>query len=301
MHINFKEMVIAVIIRGSKLPEGRFKEFWQAISYKYYNPVYALNKIIRNTELLEDGSLFIELKDGTKFYGLQDKISYQPEIVYANANKISKIKDFRLFDGFFTTLTDHFIEESVESYHRFTQGDTIVHVGAYIGTLTVKAAKSVGEKGRVIAIEPNPDNLRFLRKNIELNQLKNVTIVPKGVWSKKDKLKLYLSKETLGHSIFGSWAGFDEFIEIETDRLDDILAELDIKKVDLLAMNVEGAEIEALKGMKETLKNTRNLVIDAHHIVDGQPTYKKLIPELKENGFEILRGGGGILAKRKSH
>ena len=67
------------------------------------------------------------------------------------------------------------------------EGDIIIDAGADIGLFSVLAAFKVKEKGRVIAVEPEPNNLKILRENVELNYLKNVIIVPKALYDKPGK------------------------------------------------------------------------------------------------------------------
>jgi 3-dehydroquinate dehydratase len=76
--------------------------------------------------------------------------------------------------------------------------------------------------------------------------------------------------------------------EIEVDTLDNILEELGVTRVDFIKMDIEGAEIQALEGMERTLKeNDVRLVIAAYHEVDGKPTWKTIVPWLKQMGFRV--------------
>lgn len=295
--MKLHDLVREIIIRLNRLHEGRPKEFLRATLYKFHNPLYALNKIISKAELLQDGSLFIELSDGTKFYGLQDKIS-APQIKYGKPQKLSKIKEFKFFGSFLSILSVQYVEQSYEKYHCLREGESIVDMGAHIGIFTVKAAKAVGDGGRVIAIEPQVDNLRFLQRNIEANELKNVIIVPKAVNSKKGKSKLYLSGRTWSHSLLPQELGSSEFAEIEVDTLDNILRELGVKKVDFMKMNIEGAEVEALKGMDEIVRSIKRVAIDAGHIVNEKMTYKVVAQRLRQMGFEVHREGDLVYAEK---
>ena len=81
-------------------------------------------------------------------------------------------------------------EKEIRGYFNLTNG-VFVDVGAHIGKYTIIMAKRIGDYGKVIALEPDPNNYRILEKNIFLNKLKNVTLLRKALWRKKDKLKLY--------------------------------------------------------------------------------------------------------------
>lgn len=76
-------------------------------------------------------------------------------------------------------------------------------------------------------------------------------------------------------------------MKIKVDTMDNILKDLKIDKVDFITMDIEGAEIEALEGAKETLRNNDvKLAIASYHKIDGQPTYKTIIPMMEKIGFK---------------
>jgi FkbM family methyltransferase len=213
------------------LPEGMIKEQLRKFFYLHIYNRYALNGLIKNINLLDDGTLFLILNNGLNFH-------------------------VPFWDSFWI-LREQFIK--YKNFHTFKKGDIAIDAGANVGIFTVKAAKTVGERGKVIAIEPAKDILKFLKENIEINHLKNVMIIPKGLWDKKAKKRLYLSDTPGSHSLIYK-EHFNNFSEIEVDNLDNLLKSLKLKKVNFIKMDIEGAEIKALKGAKETLKNN-NLVM----------------------------------------
>lgn len=263
-----------------------------------------MDEIISKVEL-EDEVLLVELKNGIRFYGQQDK-ALHPVMKYADPQKLGKIAKFKYFSGFLGPLCEQYVEGAYEKYYELKKGEFVVDAGAHIGTFTVKAAKAVGEAGMVVAIEPEVNNLKLLQRNIEVNKLRNVVIVSKGIWGAKEKLKLNLSRQTMGqHSLyrnhFYETDNANEFEEVEVDTLDNILGELGVKEVDFIKMDIEGAEIEAIKGMDETLRNNDvNLAIAAYHIVEGKTTDKTIIPWLREKGFEIQKRGGIVYAQKRA-
>jgi FkbM family methyltransferase len=140
------------------------------------------------------------------------------------------------------------------------KGDVVLDIGANIGYYTLIAARLVGEKGKVFAFEPHPQNFALLKKNIKLNGYKNVTLVEKAVSNKNKKLKLYLSGYDCGaHSLYNSHKG-QHFVEVESIRLDDYFSKLG-KKIDFVKIDVEGAEYEALQGMSKIIKRNKDIKI----------------------------------------
>lgn len=218
------------------LPNGMFKENLRKIFYRHLYNNYALKGLIKNINLSYDGTIFLELNNGLIFH-----------VPFWDAVWLLR-EQFVLY----------------EKYHMFKKGDTVIDAGANVGIFTVKAAKTVGKQGKVVAIEPAKNNLRVLEENININCLKNVVIVPKGLWDKKDKRKLYLSSMPAGHSLIYK-EHLDKFLEIEVDTLDNLLKRIRIKKVDFIKMDIEGAEVKALKGAEQTLKNNDvKLAIEIH-------------------------------------
>jgi FkbM family methyltransferase len=133
-----------------------------------------------------------------------------------------------------------------------------VDVGAHIGKYTVLLSKLAGRGGQVIAIEAHPKNFEVLRKNIQLNNLKNVFAVNVAASNKKAKIKLYETPSSLGPS---GVTKRKKFIVVFTDTLDSILKRIGVKHVDFIKVDVEGMEAFVFKGARKTLSRNKNLQI----------------------------------------
>jgi FkbM family methyltransferase len=164
----------------------------------------------------------------------------------------------------------------------------IINVGAGVGHFTMHFARMVK---KVVAIEPEPRNFDLLRRNVAKNKLKNVCTVKKAAWSCKRKLKLYLSDvDEAGHSVV--WEG-RKGIEVQGDTLDNILADLGLEKavIELIKINVEGAELEVLLGAKRCLSRTKRVVMQAHYRLASKKeegkTTKEVVEFLKKSGFNV--------------
>jgi FkbM family methyltransferase len=137
-------------------------------------------------------------------------------------------------------------------------GQVVLDIGANIGYYTLIAAKLVGPKGRVIAFEPDPANFALLKKNVEANGHKNVTLVQKALSDKNGKARLYLNPTNKGdHRLYDSGDG-RSFVTVTRARLDDVLLKLD-RQVHFIKMDVQGAEASVLRGMKGLLRRSRSL------------------------------------------
>ncbi len=148
------------------------------------------------------------------------------------------------------------------------EGDNVVDLGANIGYFTLLAAKIVGPEGKVFAFEPEPKNYNYLQKNIKLNNYENVTALQKAVSDKNGKTKLYICDYDTGHHTIRQYSGIEAYsrgrhteeksIEIETVTLDEFFKGKE-ELIDVIKIDVEGAEALALTGMEGILRTNKNL------------------------------------------
>lgn len=127
--------------------------------------------------------------------------------------------------------------------------DTVYDIGANVGYYTLLMSKLAK---RVLSFEPLPRNLRYLRRHRLLNLAKNVKIIDRAVSSDNGKTRFFLGENhAMGH-MYTPWTDAlkDEFIEVQQIRLDGSgLPAPDVMKID-----VEGAELQVLKGAKDTIE-----------------------------------------------
>jgi len=140
------------------------------------------------------------------------------------------------------------------------KGDVVLDLGANIGYYTLIFAKLVGDKGKVFAFEPEPNNFNLLKKNVELNGYKNVVLIPKAISSKTGKNKLYISDENTGSHTIIETEKNRKYIEIDSVCLDDYFVGFD-RKINFIKMDVEGYEGEAIRGMTSILQKNEQIGI----------------------------------------
>jgi FkbM family methyltransferase len=171
-------------------------------------------------------------------------------------------------------------------------GETVVDVGAHIGLYSLIAAKRVGPSGRVIAIEPDPENCNLLQRNIELNKLSNVTILERAAFSSNSKLKLYLPGKERGFTklstVMANRAVTENFLEIDATTLDHLMLMQGITQINWIKIDVEGAELEVLKGATLTLAVSKDisLLIEVHN-VNNMDLHSAIIKYLQPYEFYI--------------
>jgi FkbM family methyltransferase len=143
-------------------------------------------------------------------------------------------------------------------------GMTMVDIGANHGYFTLLASKGVGPRGAVIAVEPSRREMRHLKQHLWLNRCKNVKTAACAVGEAKGKGELYVvvGKETGCNSLRPpDVTEPTSLAEVPIQRLDDLLKLYEVASVDLIKLDVEGAELSVLKGATELLRRSPRPVI----------------------------------------
>jgi FkbM family methyltransferase len=164
-------------------------------------------------------------------------------------------------------------------------GMIVVDVGANIGYLTLIMAQLVGPEGKVYAIEPGPDNLEFLQKNIQLNGISNVVVLPFAVGTERRNQSFYLRKAGTLHSLHAEANAVVKTVQVQVAPLDELIEE---KQVDLVKIDVEGGEIEVLKGMRQLLESNVGLRL----VVEWNPSALKRAGHEAEELPKLLQEAG---------
>jgi len=146
-------------------------------------------------------------------------------------------------------------------------GMTFIDVGANKGDFGLLAAQIVGEKGRVLSFEPEPTNCHWIRKSVELNGYKNLVLYEAALADANEQSRLFLGKQSGWHTLMESMPNRNcGTIPITKRTLDSVLQETGSDRVDVIKIDVEGAEIAVLRGAVEALKANHDvlLLMDIH-------------------------------------
>ena len=162
----------------------------------------------------------------------------------------------------------------------------ILDCGSNIG-LSVLYFKSIYPAARIAAYEPDPSIVPYLRENLAMNAIGGVEVHEAAVGGSEGVLTFY-SDGKYGSALASvavdaereSWTRYD----VPCLRLRDLLDE----PVDLLKMNIEGAEHEAIAGAADRLRKVRELLIEYHHLPGLPRTLHDILGILHRNGFEYL-------------
>jgi FkbM family methyltransferase len=178
-------------------------------------------------------------------------------------------------------------EHQWEGKYRLREGDVYVEAGAFWGRYGLIASRRVGEKGKVILIEPHPFNISMIKNVIQKYNLSNVTLIEAAVWSSNGIMDFCVKGNPAGAKKAVDSDAKDTIIKVQAYTLDDILTKLSIQYVDLLAADVEGAEVEMVRGAEKYLTEHRikNLAIAAYHKPEFPGEIMKI---LKTKGYKDI-------------
>ena len=165
-----------------------------------------------------------------------------------------KLLNQERFEAYETSLFEHFVKK----------GMTIVDVGANIGYYSLLAATILDGTGKVIAFEPVPRNYDLFLKSMDENGFKNILPIQKALSNRNGSQEISLDAKDYSTSSLSEKNTPQPLtsLQVETTTLDICLKEQRVSRVDVLKIDVEGAETLVLEGATETLKHTRLLLLE---------------------------------------
>src|SRR6267154_2511901 len=165
------------------------------------------------------------------------------------------------FGKFIYALREYYEPELAYLERILSSGKVFIDVGANFGVYTLVASELVGASGRVIALEPTAQSFAILRQNIALNHFANVSTFQVALTQTRGKAWLYHGWDPVGNSL-----GMDPLCgeggeEVQTESLDNLMEQNGIGHVDVIKVDVEGAEELVLRGATRTLTTNSPVVI----------------------------------------
>lgn len=180
-------------------------------------------------------------------------------------------------------------------------GSVYVLVGTPSPKKVASAARIVGPKGRVIVFEAERKNFERIKEHLDTAGVSNVTAMQRAVWSSRGIVNLTVSKSQFDHKVNVPDVMHDnDFVpdnyvgveQVQSDTLDNLLADLGVDRPDFIEFHVNGAELEILKGMPKLLQQPLRLHIKGHARFkdSGQPINTQIVTELERHGFKTCIG-----------
>lgn len=196
-------------------------------------------------------------------------------------------------DDLYHTLPSREVSITKVIKSRLKPGDVFVDAGANIGVYSVLASRLVGQDGKVISFEMMPETARILREHLSENQCQNATVIEGALSDAPGQtVTAYVEGEKHGKS---SIIRKDNCVEVsvKTTTLNEELR--DVPLIHLMKMDLEGAELGALKGMGHDLQKVQAIIFENRDAKD-------VVSFIEEHGFKVTRlDGNNALAQRKQH
>jgi len=232
---------------------------------------------------------FVKNKNQREFYKLYDKWGrYERYTKVKNVKFLSCSFDVPDLPSFVWQFKEIFVDE-LYKFESDSKKPVIYDCGANIG-MSCLYFKKLYPKAKIKAFEADIEIAKILEANLAKNSVLNgVDIINSAVWI-DDKGVEFSSEGADGGSIYGN----ANKIKMKSIRLKDFLEKE--KKVDLLKIDIEGAEYDVLKDCKESLSNVENLFVEYHSWNNSNQKLSEILDIFEKNGFRYYIDS---LTKRK--
>lgn len=213
-----------------------------------------------------------------KLLGLDDVIAFTSSGVCLSLNPVDYVQLELLRNGVFEPKTIELLKKLLPS------SGTFLDVGGHIGCFALEAANAM-ESGQVIVVEPNPKTFTYLLKNIELNKFRNIIPILAAASNRNSILKMKLPPVNNWGMSRESLSSDDEFTYyVVSHKLSDLLCGMNINHVDVMKIDVEGHEIEALEGLFNYCQPA-NIIFE--FVPEAFKYSYKLLEFVTANGYRI--------------
>lgn len=169
-----------------------------------------------------------------------------------------------------SALDDDLIHEGFEDAEmKFVQrflrpGMNVLDAGAHHGLYTLLSSRQVGRGGRVIAVEPSPRERKRLERHLRVNGCRNVTVQSCALGDERREAELFLveGREDWCNSLRPPQVDARTVrVQVAMERIDDLLEQVGVERMDFIKLDVEGAELSVLQGASRTLVASRPVIL----------------------------------------
>jgi FkbM family methyltransferase len=233
-------------------------------------------KMIRDAEYRRNFEIHAEL----------DRLDRVPRYTAASTNIFGG--RFELVDSkSFISQYKAIFQQQIYRFDARKEEPLIIDGGANVG-LSMLYFKRSFPRSRIIAFEPDPDVFQALAKNCAAFQLENVQLVPQALWTKAGAVKF--DREGADAGRIAADTESLQAVEISACRLKDYLQQ----DVDLLKLDLEGAELDVLLDCAEVLGNVDKVVVEYHSFKDQPQKFHLLTQVLHDAGFRLHINSGMV-------
>ena len=190
----------------------------------------------------------------------------------------------------FLSTYDEMFKKEIYKFNCSTTHPLIIDCGANIG-LSVVYFKKIFPNSKIIAFEPDPKIFEVLKYNVTAFGYKDVELFNKALWSEEKELDFFMEGADSGRISNDDKTG--AVTKIKSTRLSTFLNQ----KVDLLKIDIEGAEYEVLKECSSFLININKLFVEYHSFAEQEQHLEEILSILKSAGFRYYIQHIGVFSQ----
>jgi FkbM family methyltransferase len=180
------------------------------------------------------------------------------------------------------------------------QGDTVIDVGAGVGEELLIFSKLVGSQGKVVAIEAHPITFKALLHNNKKNRLENTKLLNLAISDQTGKIFIEDSSDSLANKVLNERTS--QSFEVDAISIEQLVNQNNLNEVNLLKVNIEGAEQLLIKGIGNALPKIKHMAISCHDFrfenegIEFFKTKQIVLEFLRRSGFDyVIRDTGSPL------
>lgn len=199
--------------------------------------------------------------------------------------------DFNDLNDFFWTFRELFIND--DYYFETGNKEPVVFDGGGNIGMSVFYVKYKYPDAKITVFEPHPENIKYIKRNIEKNNLKDVTLIEKAIGGSKGYVEIFgnkraatISKKFQDQQIETSTRTSEEIHRVEVDLISEYIDE----DVDFLKLDIEGAEGDVIKDLSQNglLKKIKQITMEYHKFDIDKNKLSEIIKVLEDNSFDII-------------
>lgn len=193
----------------------------------------------------------------------------------------------RIDHAHFGAIAHGLLESSVQEalVRHLAPGGVLYDIGANVGFFSLLGARLAGGAGHVYAFEPAPENASAIVDHAALNGIGNLTVIERAAFSRTERGQLQLVDDRSWSKLesYGEHPGTERVIQVELAAIDDLLDAGELRPPTVVKIDVEGAELEVLEGMRATIAEHRPAIVCELH-----GTHTQFVAALAGHSYRVV-------------
>lgn len=223
---------------------------------------------------------FLTYKNWWRFY-LPDKKEHR--LILRNGIKIVGPRSCPIY-----SIVDEIILRKIYNpkYLNIGNNDIVVDIGANVGIFSIFASSFT--KNKILAYEPLLLNIKYLKRNIKINNLQNISVFEEAISNKNGETYLYITESSAGNLLFNRNIEGKLFKKtvVRTSTLERIFQVNKLSKIDFLKLDCEGSEGDILSSSVKLLKYIKKMALEYHDNV-SKLDHENIVKLLSKNKFKV--------------